>query len=263
MRASRAPSGFLPIFALLIGTAWIALWLWAQSPYGRYLDHGGWTGLGAAAAICRALPGGGVVLAATLYIGGWLLMIAAMMLPTVLPLLHRFERMVAARRDRRSLVLLLVAGYLLAWSGFGLAAHLADTALHLLAWRSDWLAANGWMPGAAVLAVAGGFQFTRLKYRCLEQCRTPFSFISQHWHGRRPWRDALVLGLHHGAFCVGCCWALMLLMFVVGAGSVGWMLALGAVMALEKNAPWGGRLSRPLGLGLIAWAAAVVAANCA
>jgi len=76
-----------------------------------------------------------------------------------------------------------------------------------------------------VLALAGLFPFGRLKYHCPDKCRTPLGFVSHHWGGRTPLRDAFRLGLHHGACCVGCCWALMLLMFVVGTGSVGWMLA--------------------------------------
>ena len=80
----------------------------------------------------------------------------------------------------------------------------------------------------------------------------------QHWHGITPRRDAFLLGTHHGVFCVGCCWAIMLLMFVVGTGNVGWMLVLGGVMGIEKNAAWGRKLSRPLGLALIAWGALIV-----
>jgi predicted metal-binding membrane protein len=112
-----------------------------------------------------------------------------------------------------------------------------------------------------VLATAGLFQFTHLKYRCLDKCRTPFSFLAQHWHGPAPRRSAFRLGLHHGLYCVGCCWAIMLLMFVIGTGNVGWMLGLGAVMALEKNAPWGSRLSRPLGGALLIAASVVAGAN--
>jgi predicted metal-binding membrane protein len=97
-----------------------------------------------------------------------------------------------------------------------------------------------------VLALAGAFQFSRLKHHCLTRCRTPFSFVVSRWHGIAPRRESLWIGLAHGAFCVGCCWALMLLMFVVGTGSVGWMLALGAVMALEKNLA-DGWLARHLG----------------
>src|SRR5205807_6638525 len=102
---------FMPIAVLLTGTAWLALLLWEQSPYGRYLDHPRWTDLGLAAALCRALPAGAVVLPALLYAGGWLLMIAAMMLPTALPLLRLFDRMVQPRRDYTALMGLLIAGY--------------------------------------------------------------------------------------------------------------------------------------------------------
>jgi predicted metal-binding membrane protein len=113
--------------------------------------------------------------------------------------------------------------------------------------------------GAGVLAIAGLFQFSSFKYHCLDKCRTPFSFIAEHWHGAAPRFGALRLGIDHGIFCVGCCWAIMLLMFVVGTGSVGWMLMLGAVMAVEKNVRWGRKLIAPLGLGLLLWSGAVVA----
>jgi predicted metal-binding membrane protein len=112
-----------------------------------------------------------------------------------------------------------------------------------------------------VLAGAGLFQFSALKYRCLEQCRTPFAFVASRWHGRAPAREALRLGIDHGLFCVGCCFALMLVMFVVGTASIGWMIALAALMAAEKNLPGGTRLRLPIGLGLLASAAAVVLAN--
>jgi predicted metal-binding membrane protein len=181
-----------------------------------------------------------------------------MMLPTTLPLLHRFQRMVSARADHTALMGLLIAGYLVAWAGFGVAAHGLDLGLHAMARQTAWLPSHGWLIGAAVLLTAGAFQFSELKYRCLDRCRTPFGFIVEHWRGVRPRLEAFRLGLDHGLFCVGCCWAIMLLMFVVGTGSVGWMLALGAVMALEKNSPWGRRLSHPLGAALIGWAALIV-----
>lgn len=167
------------------------------------------------------------------------------------------------RADRRRLVALVVAGYLLVWAGFGAAAHILDAGLHAAVRQSGWLALNGWIAGAGVLALAGLFQFSRFKYRCLARCRTPASFVVRHWRGPRPRRDALLLGLDHGLFCVGCCWVLMLLMFVVGAGSLGWMLALGAVMALEKNTRWGARLRRPLGAALLAGAAVIAGINLA
>jgi predicted metal-binding membrane protein len=76
-------------------------------------------------------------------------------------------------------------------------------------------------------------------YRCLDKCCSPFGFVIEHWRGCREKWQSLLLGIRHGAFCVGCCWCLMLLMFVLGIGNVGWMLALGAVMAAEKNLPGG------------------------
>jgi predicted metal-binding membrane protein len=196
-----------------------------------------------------------------LYVGGWVLMSAAMMLPTTMPLLGIFDRLTAPRPDRAILLALVIVGYLLTWSAFGLAAHLIDGAVHTLVIAIPWLTFNGWFIGAGVLAMAGAFQFSALKYHCLDRCRTPFSFVSQHWRGPAPRRQAFLLGVHHGIFCVGCCWAIMLLMFVVGTGNVGWMLALGAVMAIEKNISWGRRLTRPLGWALLAASGIIVAAH--
>ncbi len=140
-------------------------------------------------------------------------------------------------------------------------AHSLDWLVHESVARSPWLAVHGWVLGAGVIAAAGIFQFTDLKYRCLEKCRTPFSFITQHWSGRAHRWQSFLLGAHHGAFCVGCCWALMLLMFVVGTGSIGWMLLLGAIMAVEKNMPWGKKISTPLGVALLGVAGLTVLAN--
>jgi predicted metal-binding membrane protein len=257
MRSVRAPSLLMPVMGGLIGLSWAALFLWQLSPYGRYLDHGRWTEIGFAATICSALPAGNIVLPMLLYAGGWLLMLIAMMLPTTLPLLRRFQLMVSARPDRARLMALLVAGYLLMWTIFGVAAHGLDLALHSAAGHVAWLASHASLVGAAVLLIAGAFQFTALKYHCLDRCRSPLGFIVKHWRGARPRYEAFRLGLDHGLFCVGCCWAIMMLMFVVGTGSIGWMLLLGAVMALEKNAPWGRKISQPLGAALIGWGALI------
>lgn len=249
---------FLALIGGLIALAWLTLLLWELSPYGRYLDHGRWTDLGLAAWLCQALPAGSVVLPALIYVGGWVLMTAAMMLPTTLPLLGIFARLVEKRPDRAMLLALVILGYLLVWLAFGLAAHAIDYLLLSLVVAVPWLTFNGWIIGAGVLAAAGAFQFSTLKYDCLDKCRAPFSFVNEHWRGRAPHRQSFLLGVHHGIFCVGCCWAIMLLMFVVGTGSVGWMLVLGAVMAIEKNVPWGRRLSAPLGVGLLGWASIIV-----
>jgi predicted metal-binding membrane protein len=250
MRAASRGSLFLPLMAALAAASWLTLWVWGQSPYARYLDHGRWSEIGFAGEICHSLPGG-ATLSALFLVGGWVLMMMAMMLPTTLPLLEIFGRLTARRADRRQLIALLIIGYLAVWVTFGVVAHLADWGVLFLVQQVDWLVANGWVVAATVLAIAGLYQFSALKYRCLDKCRTPFGFVVEHWRGRREKWQSLLLGIRHGAFCVGCCWCLMLLMFVVGTGSIGWMLALGAIMAAEKNLPGGRRLAAPVGAGLL------------
>src|SRR5206468_9979719 len=106
MQAASHRDRFLPLMAALAATAWLTLWLWGQSPYARYLDHGNWTEIGIAGRICLALPGGGEMLTGLLFVGGWVLMLAAMMLPTTLPLLDIFRRLTTQRADRRWLMAL-------------------------------------------------------------------------------------------------------------------------------------------------------------
>lgn len=257
------------LLGILVGTlaaaAWATLALWSASPYARYLDHGRWLDAAWLDALCRAVPQGAPLLAlavpALFYAAAWLLMIVAMMLPTTLPLLGIFARITAGRADGGRLLALAVAGYLLAWTGFGLVAHAADSAVHAVAASSAWLSTHGWAVAVAVLAGAGAFQFSSLKYRCLERCRTPFGFVNARWRGLRPGREALRVGFDHGLFCVGCCWALMLVMFVVGMGNLGWMLLLAALMAAEKNLPAGRRLAAPVGIALLLGAGAILVAN--
>ncbi len=255
MGTRRHQSYFLPLMGLLVAVAWLVLWTWEQSPYGRYLNHAELGGIDLAEGV------GGVLLTAIIYVTGWTLMTVAMMLPTTLPLLDMFRRLTARRPDHMRLVVLLIGGYLGVWLAFGVAAHLFDWTLHELFERNVWLQANAWVFGAGPLILAGVFQFTRLKYRCLEKCRAPLSFITAYWRRDGGPMQAVLLGIRHGAFCVGCCWALMLLMFAVGTGNVGWMLALGAVMAIEKNMPWGRKLGPPLGVGLLSWGGLIALDN--
>lgn len=243
---------FLWLIGSLIGLAWLILWIWDGSPYGRYLHH---------AQLGELSFSASPFLAIVLYLLGWTLMTAAMMLPTMLPLLEIFRRLIMRRSDRWRLMIEVITGYLSVWLIFGIAAHSADWIVHQAAEHSPWLESNGWVIGAGTLLLAGGFQFTALKYRCLDKCRAPLSFVMEHWRGRDEHRNAFSLGIHHGIFCVGCCWALMLLMFAVGIGNVGWMLGLGALMAMEKNMPWGRKLSAPVGVVLLACGALIVLNN--
>jgi predicted metal-binding membrane protein len=232
---------FALFFGGLIGLAWVTLALWGQSPYARYLSHHD----------LEQVRGGGLLM--LVFVAGWLVMLVAMMLPTTLPLVAMFNRLTNARPNRPQLLSLLLVGYLSVWVMFGMLVYVGDSALHEAVARSTWLAEHVWVLGGSTLLLAGVYQFTPLKYHCLEKCRSPFGFITQHWRGRAETGQAFILGIHHGLFCVGCCWTLMLLMFAVGIGNFGWMLVLAAVMASEKNLSWGRRLSAPLGVVLLGW----------
>ena len=221
----------------LSGLAWLTLWVWAASPYGRYLHHEG--GI-------APLP-----VEAALFSLGWLLMIVAMMLPSSVPLVVTFGAIVGRRPQPRLLVALLVAGYLAIWGAFGLAAWILDRGIHAAVDASPWLAQHPQLIMGSTLAIAGLWQFTPWRARCLDECRSPLGFVMNRWRGVDVRRESFAMGIAHGAFCVGCCWSLMLVMFGVGLGSVTAMLALGALTAVEKNMPWGHRLTRPLGYGLL------------
>ncbi len=236
-RDDRRP--FIALMAALFALAWLALWFWGRSPNGLFYGHHG------PEVFAR---GGAFVL---VFVAGWTVMVVAMMLPTSLPLIMLFHTITRGRRDRALLVALLVAGYLVTWTLFGVLVYLGASLLHQIAEGSAWLEANTWLLGTGTVTLAGLYQFTPLKYKCLEKCRSPLSFVTEHWQGSRERSQSFRLGGHHGLFCVGCCWSLMLLMFVVGAGSLGWMLILRAVMAFEKNMPWGRRIGVPLGVILV------------
>lgn len=186
-----------------------------------------------------------------LFVGSWTVMTIAMMLPTSVPLIATFQTIAGQRRDRSVLIALVVIGYLAVWAAAGLVFYIGGALFQQFAANSTWLQARTSVAGGLLFLVAGLYQFTPLKYRCLDKCRSPLSFVLGYWQGEHERRNAFQLGAHHGLFCVGCCWALMLLMFAVGIGNVVWMLLLGAVMAVEKNISWGRKLGPPLGVLLV------------
>lgn len=235
-------NAFLALIAGLVGLAWFLLWLWGTSPYSRFLDHSHLDGV-YLADIYQLL----------LFVAGWTLMTVAMMLPTILPLLSMFYVVTRSKPNRGILIYLLLMGYLGAWTAFGIVAHLGDWLIHKTVDLSPWLQERSWLLGSVIILIAGVYQFTPLKYRCLEKCRSPLSFISENWKTQNSRWQSLKLGFVHGKFCIGCCWSLMLLMFVMGTGNLGWMVMLGGVMAVEKNVSWGRKISMPFGLVLIAW----------
>jgi predicted metal-binding membrane protein len=146
-----------------------------------------------------------------------------------------------------------LAAYAVIWTAFALLAFLGDTRIHWLFHHWLWLYLHPWVIGATTFTIAGAFQFTPLKGRCLKQCRSPFSFFVRFY--REGVGAAWRLGLRHGVFCLGCCWALMLVMFGIGVGSLMSMALLTGVMVVEKTYPGGQRLSPVIGIVLLGLAA--------
>ena len=229
----------------LAGAAWLSLWL---------SEGGGLLHLHHLSREAIARPSFLVG-----FVFSWTVMTVAMMLPTSLPVVATLHRFAASRRDRWLLLALSVSGYLAVWVLVGFLAYAGYIGWLWLASSNAWLSKNASFGGPLLLLVAGAFQFSALKYRCLEKCRSPFSFVLEHWQGQRERWQSLRLGLDHGLYCVGCCWALMLLMFVVGAGNLVWMFVLASVMATEKNVSWGRRLSAPVGVALLVWGVVLLA----
>jgi predicted metal-binding membrane protein len=186
----------------------------------------------------------------------WQLMIAAMMLPSSLPLVRLFAAASAGQPRPGTAMAGLLGGYAIVWSAFGALALGFDLAVHHGVDSIGWLHENEWLIGGSVLAVAGAFQFTKLKDACLDKCRHPGQFMVRYYE--RGTGGGFRLGARHGAFCVGCCWALMLVMFAAGVGSLIWMALLTALMVHEKTRPAGQRAVPLTGLTLLALSSVVL-----
>ncbi|MBI2153671.1 MAG: DUF2182 domain-containing protein [Candidatus Rokubacteria bacterium] len=183
----------------------------------------------------------------------WAVMMVAMMVPSASPMVLTFATINRKRlADETPLIRtgLFVAGYLVVWAGYSLLAALGQWALHAAALISPALAVTPWV-GGLLLVAAGLYQFTPLKDVCLSRCQSPFGFILTEW--REGAAGALVMGLRHGAFCVGCCWVLMGLLFVAGVMNLLWVAAIAAFVLVEKVIPAGRVVSRLAGALLIVW----------
>lgn len=189
------------------------------------------------------------LVALVIFLVCWQVMIVGMMLPSSMPIVYMMVH--ASRRQEypRMIQATFLAAYALVWTAFAFVAFLGDTQIHWLVNSWPWLAQHPWLIGAATFALAGGFQFSPLKKHCLRQCRSPFSFFVRYY--RKGVREAWHLGLRHGMFSLGCCWALMLVMFGLGVGSLVSMAALTGVMVVEKTYPGGQRLSPVIGFVLL------------
>src|SRR6185503_9345977 len=201
------------------------------------------------AVICQATPPtGGLFLVASM----WSAMVLAMMLPSAAPMIFTYAEIAdtAARKGERIMSpLVLASGYAAVWLGFAAAAALAQLAFTRAAWLDGALASVGALFAGALFLAAGLYQFSALKDACLTQCQRPFPFFFAHWQTTA--RGVFRLGLQQGLYCLGCCWAMMLLMFATGAMNVLWMAALGIVMTVEKMLP-GRRFSYVIGAIMLA-----------
>jgi predicted metal-binding membrane protein len=211
--AIRSRLGLVAVLVILAGAGW-----WSTVDRMQGMDGGPWTALGSLG----------------WYLGAWVVMMAAMMLPAVAPTVALYSRMTKARTALSPVA--FTAGYLLTWAGVGALAfafafagrRLAD---NVLAWDH----AGRWVAGATLVAAAA-YELTPLKDACLGKCRSPLGFLLGAW--RDGLAGAVEMGARHGAWCVGCCWALMASLFALGLMSIAWMAFIAALIALEKILPW-------------------------
>ncbi len=193
----------------------------------------------------------------------WIVMMVAMMVPSASPMILLFASLQRRRREQRKPFLptgIFLAGYLVAWTTFSSIASLTQWGLHSSALISPMMISTSPYLGSVLLMSAGVFQWTPWKNTCLYLCRSPISFLSLHW--REGKAGAFFMGIHHGAYCVGCCWVLMLLLFVTGVMNLFWVAIIAAFVMLEKVVPstmarW---VTRASGVGFIAWAAVILIA---
>lgn len=229
--------------AISLGVALAWAWLFANAGMGEMSGEPDMAGMS---------PGPGPLSSGYLLstFAMWALMMVAMMLPSAAPmiLLHaRIDRGSDAQRSRDSLLFVLC--YLVVWSAFSALAALAQAALVAAGFLSSRLAAGSHVMSAALLFAAAAWQLTAAKTACLDQCRSPLQFVMRYW--KPGVVGAVRLGLRHGLYCLGCCWSLMLLLFVGGVMNLACIAALASIVFIEKIAPPEWRVDR--------WLAAVLA----
>lgn len=187
-----------------------------------------------------------MAMGAPLFVGMWVTMTVAMMFPSVAPMVLAHWRLSSGRRQGPLSVPLFVGGYLFSWTAIGVAAYGAYRGVLALAPTLSERAAG--LVAGGVLAGAGVYQLSRFKTVCLSHCRSPLDFFL-HW--RPGLAGAARMGVGHGLYCLGCCWGLMLVLFVVGLMNLVWMGVVAAVVFVEKVAPFGWRMAKGVGVALI------------
>lgn len=251
-------SGLWERAAVLAGLALLVVLAWAYTVY--------WAGAlaTAPAEMTTGMRMGGMVMPA-LHVWGpadfglalamWAVMMVAMMTPSAVPMVLTYHKLVRGWGSVGTTALFF-AGYLLVWTAFSAAATAAQGLLQGTGALSPMLTTASPLFGGLVLIAAGAFQLTPLKQACLTQCRTPLGFFMTEWREGR--RGAFIMGVRHGAFCTGCCWLLMAVLFVVGLMNLFWIAVLSAYVLLEKMLPGGRKLSWIAGAALMGWGAWLV-----
>jgi predicted metal-binding membrane protein len=251
-----APLSLLVALGVLTGATW-ALTLYQSlsmsMPMGIVV-RGGLSAEGMGGMAMAGLSGAGWSLGgAAVFLTAWIVMMAAMMLPAIAPMILIFAS-AQARREREVPVptWIFIAGYMLVWVAVGILVYVLVETLSEIVTRLGPADRASWAPLAlgATLVAAGLYQFTPIKRICLRHCRSPFAFVAQHWRDGRA--GALRMGLRHGAYCLGCCWALFAILVAAGVMSLGWMLLLTLVVFAEKVLPQGRLGAAVIGLALIA-----------
>lgn len=184
----------------------------------------------------------------------WSVMMIAMMLPSATPMILLYEKINRKRESQgraREPIALFIGGYLLVWVGFSVLATILNWALHTGGSLTTMMGRGTPVIAGVALLGAGIYQWTPLKYACLTHCRSPVGFLMAHWREGR-W-GTVRMGLHHGLYCLGCCWLLMALLFVLGVMNLLWIAALTVFVLAEKVVPRGHLLSRISGLFMITW----------
>jgi len=183
----------------------------------------------------------------------WAIMMIAMMLPSAAPVILLVLGMYRRRVEpqARLAAAAFVAGYLVAWTAFSVAASAAQVAFHRAALLAPDMRSSSSALSGAILILAGLYQWLPVKNTCLSHCQSPLGFLSQHW--REGTSGGFLLGLRHGAFCVGCCWLLMTLLFVVGVMNLLWVAVLAAFVLIEKLLDRRGLFARIAGVAVAAW----------
>jgi predicted metal-binding membrane protein len=234
---------------VIVGASTIALLGWA------YLVYQGWA-MQHMDLVVMAMPSIGVwgLMDLLLIFAMWAVMMVAMMVPSATPMLLVFATISRSRSAQgRAFVPLWVflAGYLVLWTAFSLAATLAQWGLHSLALISPMMVGTSPLLGSLLLIAAGVYQWTPLKEACLRHCRSPVQFLLTCWQDGSA--GAFLMGLRHGAYCLGCCWLLMAVLFAVGVMNLAWIAALSVFVLLEKIIPRGFWVAKVAGLFLMGW----------